>query len=121
MNDSPEVQEDPAREVVTVSLVAQPGSVLKTHPSGTWALPPLLLLAVLTVLFLARELILPVVAALILSLVFLPLVRGMRKIFIPAPLGAGLVVLSLVVGLNGGLGFGRRAYRRCLQSCRTGQ
>jgi len=100
MNDKPELDADLLREAVTVA-VADPS--LKNAPSGTWALPPLLLLAVLTVLFLARELILPVVAALILSLVFLPLVRGMKKIFIPAPVGAGLVVLSLLAGLVGGV------------------
>jgi len=100
MNDKPELDADLLREAVTVA-VADPS--LKNTPSGTWALPPLLLLAVLTVLFLARELILPVVAALILSLVFLPLVRGMKKIFIPAPVGAGLVVLSLLAGLVGGV------------------
>jgi predicted PurR-regulated permease PerM len=37
-----------------------------------------------------------VVAALILSLVFLPAVRGMKAIWIPAPLGAGIVVLGLL-------------------------
>lgn len=68
---------------------------------GAWALPALLLLAILTVLYLARDLILPIVGALILSLVFLPLVRGMKKIFIPASLGAGLVVLGLMAGFIG--------------------
>ena len=73
-------------------------NVIATNVAGAWALPALLLLAILTVLYLARDLILPVVAALILSLVFLPLVRGMKKIFIPVPLGAGLVVLGLMAG-----------------------
>lgn len=72
-----------------------------THVAGTWALPGLLLLAILTVLYLARDFILPIVAALILSLVFLPLVRAMKKIFIPAPLGAGLIVLGLMAGFVG--------------------
>ncbi len=103
MNDRPEVQEDSARETMSVSPVTQVDSAAKSLPSGTWALPPLLLLAVLTVLFLARELILPVVAALILSLVFLPLVRGMKRILIPAPLGAALVVVSLLTALVAGV------------------
>ena len=103
MNDRPEVQEDSARETMPVSPVTQVDSAAKSLPSGTWALPPLLLLAVLTVLFLARELILPVVAALILSLVFLPLVRGMKRILIPAPLGAALVVVSLLTALVAGV------------------
>jgi len=76
-------------------------NVIGNNIAGTWALPALLLLAILTVLYLARDLILPIVAALILSLVFLPLVRGMKKIFIPVPLGAGLVVLALMAGFVG--------------------
>lgn len=73
------------------------------RPSGTeaarhgpLALSGLLLIAVLTVLHLARGFALPVVAALILSLVFLPAVRAMKSIWIPAPLGAAIVVLGLV-------------------------
>lgn len=77
------------------------GNVIGNNVAGTWALPALLLLAILTVLYLARDLILPIVAALILSLVFLPLVRGMKKIFIPVPLGAGLIVLALMAGFVG--------------------
>ena len=57
----------------------------------------------LTVLHLARDFVLPIVVALILSLVFLPVVRAMKRLFIPAPLWAGLVVLSLIVGLFGGI------------------
>jgi len=103
MSDRPEGQENSACEIVTPSSVTQSDNAIKSPTPGTWALPPLLLLAVLTVLFLARELILPVVAALILSLVFLPLVRGLKKIFIPAPLGAALVVLSLLAALVAGV------------------
>lgn len=61
-----------------------------------FALSGLLLIAVLTVLHLAREFVLPVVAALILALVFLPAVRGMKALWIPAPLGAAIVVLGLL-------------------------
>jgi predicted PurR-regulated permease PerM len=63
---------------------------------GPVALSGLLLIAVLTILHLARDVVLPVVVALILSLVFLPAVRGMKAIRIPAPFGAGVVVLGLL-------------------------
>ncbi len=103
MNDKPEVPEHSVDEP-SIEPVKEPSlATEKSVPSGTWALPGLLLLAVLTLLYLARELVLPVVAAMILSLVFLPLVRGMKKILIPAPLGAGLVVLGLLAGLVGGI------------------
>lgn len=105
MNDKPEIHEDQAFAVIAPKEIPQPSNTNTEQNvlSGTRALPGLLLLAVLTVLYLARDLILPIVAALILSLVFLPLVRGLRKIFIPTPLGAGLVVLGLLAGLVGGV------------------
>lgn len=103
MNDKPEVHEDQALVAPAAKDTPQVISIEHSAVVGTWALPGLLLLAVLTVLFLARDLILPIVAALILSLVFLPLVRGLRKMFIPTPLGAGLVVLALLAGLVGGI------------------
>ena len=72
--------------------------VAPTRRTGPLALSGLLLIAVLTILHLAREVVLPVVAALILSLVFLPAVRGMKKLYIPASLGAGIIVLGLLAG-----------------------
>ncbi|MGH8108348.1 MAG: AI-2E family transporter [Arenimonas sp.] len=98
-NESTEIEQSGSETPVTKDGPPQNGE--QKSSSGTWALPGLLLLAVLTVLFLARDLILPIVGALILSLVFLPLVRGMKKIFIPVPIGAGLVVLGLVAGFVG--------------------
>ena len=103
MNNKPEVDEDQALVAAAAKDIPQVINVEHNAVVGTWALPGLLLLAVLTVLYLARDLILPIVAALILSLVFLPLVRGLRKMFIPTPLGAGLVVLALLAGLVGGI------------------
>lgn len=70
--------------------------------TGPIALSGLLLIAVLTVLHLARDVVLPVVAALILSLLFLPAVRGMKALRIPAPLGAAIVVLGLVAAFVAG-------------------
>lgn len=77
-------------------------STLNDGRTGSWALYGLLLFAILTILYLARDLVLPVVVALILSLVFLPTVRAMKKIFIPAPLGAAIVVLGLFAVFIGG-------------------
>ena len=103
MNDKPEVHEDQALVAAAAKDIPQVINIEHSAVAGTWALPGLLLLAVLTVLYLARDVILPIVAALILSLVFLPLVRRLRKMFIPTPLGAGLVVLGLLAGLVGGI------------------
>lgn len=73
-----------------------PAPAAPTARTGPLALSGLLLIAVLTILHLARDVVLPVVAALILSLVFLPAVRGMKKLYIPTSLGAGIVVLGLL-------------------------
>ena len=64
--------------------------------SGTWATTGLFLLAVLAALFVARDLVLPIVMAWILNLVFLPIVRRMKKFGLPTSLGAGIVVLGLI-------------------------
>ena len=69
----------------------------------SWAPAGLLLVAVLTILHLARDVVVPVVVALILSLVFLPAVRGMKKMYIPAPLGAAIIVLGLLAGFLGSI------------------
>jgi len=103
LNDKPEVHEDEALAAMPNKEISHVGNIEQNPSSGTWALPGLLLLAVLTVLFLARDLILPIVGALILSLVFLPLVRSLKKLFIPTPLGAALIVLGLLAGLVGGV------------------
>ena len=72
-------------------------------PGSSLAVSGLLLVAVLTVMHLARDVVLPVVVALILSLVFLPAVRRMKKMYIPVPLGAALIVLGLLAGFAGGI------------------
>ena len=63
--------------------------------AGSWAVKGIFLLALIASLKLARELLLPVVTALILSLVFLPVVRGMRKFFIPPPVAGAIIVIGV--------------------------
>ncbi len=71
--------------------------------TATWALIGLFLLAVLAVLHFAQALILPIVVALILSLVFSPVVRGLKRLHIPASLSAGMIVLGLLGAIGGGV------------------
>jgi predicted PurR-regulated permease PerM len=63
--------------------------------AGAWAVKGLFILALIASLKLAHELLLPVATALILSLVFLPVVRGMRKLFIPAPVAGAVIVIGV--------------------------
>jgi predicted PurR-regulated permease PerM len=81
----------------TADDIAQLAQVVEDPRTGSWALSGLFVLALLTVLFLARDLVLPVVMAMILSLVFSPAVRAMKRIHIPAPMGAAVVLIGLLL------------------------
>lgn len=60
------------------------------------ALLALLLLAVFYTLYLGREFFLPIVLAVMFSFLLSPVVRGLRRIWIPEPVGAALIVLALL-------------------------
>jgi predicted PurR-regulated permease PerM len=56
----------------------------------------LFVLAVLYTLHLAQEFFLPIILAILLDFLLSPLVRGLRKLRIPEPVGAGIVMLGLI-------------------------
>jgi predicted PurR-regulated permease PerM len=60
------------------------------------ALVGLFILALLYTLHLAKSFILPIVLAILFDFLLSPVVRALRKIGVPEPLGAGLVVLGLL-------------------------
>jgi predicted PurR-regulated permease PerM len=62
----------------------------------------LFVLAAFYTLYFCRSLLLPLVLAVLLSLMLSPVVRGLKRLRIPEPLGAGLVLLTLL----GAVGFG---------------
>ncbi len=100
MSDEPHSSDsEPSHDIERLALAVEDP---RTH---SWAVTGLLLLAVLTVLHLARDLVLPIVIASILSLVFLPAVRGMKRLRIPVPLGAGIVVLGLLAAFLGSVSY----------------
>ncbi|HEY5086627.1 MAG TPA: AI-2E family transporter [Gemmatimonadaceae bacterium] len=65
----------------------------------------LTVLAVLYTLYFAREFLLPIVFALLLSFLFSPVVRALARFRIPPPAGAGIVILA-VLGIIGSGAFG---------------
>lgn len=65
----------------------------------------LTVLAVLYTLYFAREFLLPIVFALLLSLLLSPVVRWLARFRIPPPLGAGVVILA-ILGVLGSGAFG---------------
>ena len=69
--------------------------------SGRVAITGLFVLAVLYTLFFARAFLLPIVLAVLLDFLLSPIIRALKRVRIPEPLGAALVLLAL-------LGVGRR-------------
>jgi predicted PurR-regulated permease PerM len=79
------------------------------------ALVGLFILAVLYTLHFAQAFILPVVLAILLDFLLSPVVRWLRKLRIPEPLGAGIVVLGLLAILGLGLWYLSRPATEWLQ------
>ena len=66
------------------------------------ALTGIFILLFFTALYLARSLFLPIILALLLSFLLAPLVRVLRRIHIPTPLGAAVVILGLLATVSFG-------------------
>jgi predicted PurR-regulated permease PerM len=68
------------------------------------AITGLFVLAVLYTLFFARAFLLPIVLAVLLDFLLSPVIRALKRVRIPEPLGAAVVILALLGGL-GGVGY----------------
>lgn len=66
------------------------------RPAASIYLTVLVAIAAAFTLYLGSELLVPIAFAVVLSLAFRPVVRILKRIHIPAPVGAGLIVLSLL-------------------------
>lgn len=66
------------------------------------AVTGLFVLALFYTLYFARAFILPILLAILLDFLLSPVVRALKRVRIPVPLGAGIIVLALV----GGIGYG---------------
>jgi predicted PurR-regulated permease PerM len=65
------------------------------------AITGLFVLAVLYTLFFARAFLLPIVIAVLLDFLLSPVIRALKRVRIPEPLGAAVVILALLGGLGG--------------------
>jgi predicted PurR-regulated permease PerM len=65
------------------------------------AITGLFVLAVLYTLFFARAFLLPIVLAVLLDFLLSPIIRALKRIRIPEPLGAAMVLLALLGALGG--------------------
>jgi predicted PurR-regulated permease PerM len=68
------------------------------------AITGLFVLAVLYTLFFARAFLLPIVLAVLLDFLLSPVIRALKRVRIPEPLGAAVVMLALLGGV-GGVGY----------------
>lgn len=98
----PTAQAVPVDEQSAEPDLERTGEAIDTTRAHSVALTVLAVLAVLYTLYFAREFLLPIAIALLLSFLFSPLVRALARLHVRPPLGAGLVVLGLVglVGLG---------------------
>lgn len=96
-NDTAAIEDSGPTDLVNFSRA------IDTPVARSWALTGLLILAVLAALFVARDVVMPIIMAFMLSLVFTPVVRLLAKAHIPEALSAGLVVLTLVGTLGAGV------------------
>ena len=83
----------PADATVAAKISGTPGIAVKG----------LFLLALLYTFYFARAVLLPVVLAILLSLILYPAVRWMKRAFVPEPLSAAFIVISLAALLGTGL------------------
>src|SRR5688572_25323559 len=103
---APEVDDDaqatPVEPGAPVPDLSKTASALGTVRARSMGITVLSILALLYTLYFARDFLLPIVIALLLDLLFSPLVRAMTRAGIGAPFGAAIVVLALlaVVGLG---------------------
>src|SRR5688572_28952003 len=87
------IAEPPADARVDAKLSGAPGFAVKG----------LFILALFYTFYFARSLLLPIVLALLLSLILYPAVRALKRVGLPEPAGAALIVLSLAAALGVGL------------------
>jgi predicted PurR-regulated permease PerM len=96
----PTAQAQPVDETAAEPDLERTGEALDTTRAHSVALTVLAVLAVLYTLYFAREFLLPIAIALLLSFLFSPLVRALARVRVRPPVGAGVVVLGLL-GLLG--------------------
>jgi predicted PurR-regulated permease PerM len=82
---------------------AAPVDLVKLTVGQDIALKGLFVLAILYTLHAASEILLPVMLALLLTLIFSPAVRALKRMRLPEPVGAALVVATLVAGIGYGV------------------
>ena len=111
MADEPPVRRDPEGPDHPIQTVkrqdtaddAQPVEVVQDFDLRTYIQVIICVLLVLYTFYAARTVIMPLVLACVLNLVLTPLVLGLQRVHIPAPMGAALVVFVILLVFGIGL------------------
>jgi len=82
---------------------AAPSGAVKVAGDPNMILKGLFLLAIFYTFYFAREVLLPVVLALLLTLILSPAVRLLTKLRLPEPVGAAVIVVALITALGFGV------------------
>ena len=79
------------------------GEVLDRVETRSIAITGLFVLSILYTVYFARAILLPIVIAVLLDFLLSPVIRGLKRLRIREPVGAGLVILVLLGTLGGGV------------------
>lgn len=91
-----QAQATPVEPGAPVPNLHKTASALSNRRRRSLGLTVLSILALLYTLYFARDFLLPIVIALLLDLLFSPVVRALTRVGLSAPLGAAVVVLGLL-------------------------
>ena len=92
----------PADAQSAVPDLSKTESAIESRRGQSLNLTVLTVLAVLYTLYFARDFLLPIVFALLLSFLLSPVIRWLARLRIPAPLGAAVVILGILAVLGSG-------------------
>jgi len=98
----PVAQATPATPVAAEPNIDRTERALTSSGARSLAMTVVAVLLVLYTIYFAREFLMPITFAALLSFLFSPIVRALTRIRVPAPLGAALVVLSLLTLIGAG-------------------
>src|SRR5690348_6500198 len=99
----PQAQATPTEPGAPTPDLDRTASALGTRRARSVGLTILAVLALLYTLYFARDFLLPIVMALLLDLLFSPVVRGFTRVGIGAPFGAAIVVVGLLALVSFGV------------------
>jgi len=98
----PVAQATPATPAAAEPNIDRTEHALTSSGARSLAMTVVAVLLVLYTIYFAREFLMPITFAALLSFLFSPIVRALTRLRVPAPLGAALVVLSLLTLIGAG-------------------